>query len=168
MEVDHQAKIIRVKPEAYFYGGMCLQMLVPYHQVLNLGILHAGNYTIAQDNFEVLGNVEVKIATNSTPDDFMYAPVSQAYMNHDAGKSTLTLTGEFTNSCMRLVDVVIGKQPKVITVQPIAEMDERDDCREGKFPFERKVVLGKVPAGRYLLHVRSLNATSVNSLIDLY
>ena len=169
--IDEELKQIKVKPKAYYYEGFCLQMLVPFNQVIDLGLLKNGKYTVIQEeNFEepgTLGSLKVKAATHSTPDDFLYAPVSQAYLDRSGAKARIKISGEFTNSCMRLVDTAISVQSKVLVVQPISELEERADCRGGKFPFEKTQEVEGVPSGRYLLHVRSLNGSAINTLVDL-
>ncbi len=168
VEVDHERKVVEVNSRAYEYSGFCLQMLVPYHQVLDLGLLKAGDYQIFQkDTADSLGQVKVRAATTSSPDDFLYAPVSQAFFKQTESKQTLTLTGKFTNSCMTLVDVVTHVQKNVITVQPIAELRDGTDCKVGEYPFERTVDVKGTSTGRFLVHVRSLNGQSVNTLVDI-
>lgn len=169
VEVNSEDKTVTVYAEAYKYSGvMCLQMLVPYHQVLDLGLMKAGQYNVIRgEDMNSLGSLKVRIASNSDPDDYPYAPVSQAYYEKVEGVNQVKLSGTFTNSCMDLEEIRVDVQPKVIVLQPIARMMEGENCVEGQFPFEENAVLPEMPAGRYLLHVRSLNARSVNNLVDV-
>lgn len=167
VKIDNEKKEIQVNAAAYKYNGLCLQMLVPYHQVLDVGVLQAGTYKVIQGDSEKLGDIKVRVATNSSPDDYLYAPVSQAFVKTQNGKTVITISGEFTNSCMRLAQVLTHVQPKVLVIQPIAEILESADCRDGSFAFEKRVELNGVKRGRYLLHVRSLNAQAMNHLIDV-
>ena len=159
---------IELRPKAYFYDTLCLQVLIPYHQVISLGILNAGHYRVVDMTRKLdLGELNVRLATSANPDDFLYAPVSQAYFKYESGKAYVTIAGEFTNSCMELTQVLMNVQAKVVTVQPIMEMREGDVCATGMFPFERKIqISGLSPRQRYLLHVRALNGKSVNNLIQ--
>jgi hypothetical protein len=168
VKVDEAAKTVTVDAQAFYYDTMCPQVLVPYHQTLNLGVLGAGRYQILnKSDMNNLGQLSVRVATNSTPDDFPYAPVDQAYFEKVDQYHQLKLQGTFRNSCMTLVDVQIDRQPKVIVVQPIAEMDQsRTDCKEGEFPFTETKVIENLAKGRYLLHVRALNAEAINHLVD--
>lgn len=169
VKVDTTAMRIELRPRAYYYDSLCLQAIIPYHQVVNVGILPFGRYRVVDANRkEDLGVLNIRLATSSSADDFLYAPVSQAFFKQEAGKNFLTVSGTFTNSCMRLADVVANVQPKVITVQPIMEMTEGTLCADGMFPFEEKIeVHGLSAKQRYLVHVRSLNGKSINNLIDL-
>jgi hypothetical protein len=172
VRVDHEKKTVTVDSKAYYYEGFCLQMLVPYDQTLDLGLLKAGKYDVIQkvrqgELAPSLGELNVRVATNSSADDFLYAPISQAFFESKDGKKSVRVTGEFTNSCLELVDVMINVQTKVVVLQPISEL-KTENCRTGKFPFERTVELpADMKAGRYLIHVRSLNGKAVNTLVDV-
>jgi hypothetical protein len=171
VDVDHNAKTITLHPTAYQYDGYCLQVMIPFDQAMDVGILKAGTYQVIQEVMgeqSVLGPMKVRVATNSAADDYLYAPVSQAYYEKKQGeRATVKVSGEFTNSCMKLADVMVSVQPNVIVLQPISALQDRGDCVQGKFPFEKQVQLPNVKTGRYLLHVRSLNGKSVNTLVDV-
>jgi hypothetical protein len=171
-KLDREKKVITVDPKAYRYESpLCLTMLVPYKQVIDLGVLDAGDYTLKQESGETLGSLNVRAATNSSPDDHLYAPISQAYLGKaDSGQWSVYLEGEFSNNCLELVDIMIDIQPKVIVVQPIAELTSNTGCEQGKFPFSANKVIesSKLERKRYLLHVRTLNANSVNNLVEVY
>lgn len=168
-KVNPATKTVEVLSYEYRYEGPCLDVLVPHDEVVSLGVVADGNYRVVQSNGLELGRLQVVKATKSSPDDYLYAPVNAAYLMNKNGRVVITVSGAFTNSCMRLAKVVPHVQPKVISVQPIAEIDHRNgNCVNGNFPFESTVVINKVKAGRYLLHVRSLNGKAVNNLFDIY
>ena len=175
VEVNHDTKTIAVASSAYQYQGMCLQVMLPYNQTMDVGMLKNGTYRVVQAGMEndptrMLGDVRVRTAANSSADDFLYAPVSQAYVESRNGQGMVKITGAFSNSCMRLADVMVSVQPKVVVVQPISQVDDNGvNCRSGNFPYERTVaVQGLKPDTRYLLHVRSLNGNSINTLFDAH
>lgn len=171
VKVDPITREVRVAPYAYHYDGICLKMLVPYDQTLDIGILPAGTFKIVQEqrgNQHDMGAIKIGVATSSDADDFLYAPVSQAYAESRGGKTRIRVTGSFTDSCMKLADLIATAEPRVLVVQPIAEKEARADCTAGNFPFDRTVELTGVARGRYLLHVRSLNGKAFNHLVDLY
>ncbi|MEQ1877273.1 MAG: hypothetical protein ABL958_11540 [Bdellovibrionia bacterium] len=167
--VDSAKKLIHVDPTAYVYGGFCLQVMVNYTEVMNVGFLEAGKYKIVQGVEQApLGEVAIRVAANSSPDDYFYAPINQAYVTVENGNASVKLSGVFTNSCMKLASVMTNVQTKVLVVQPIAELAEGSDCQQGEYPFVKDVVVEGVKPGRYLLHVRSLNSKAVNTLFDVY
>jgi hypothetical protein len=167
--VDQDKNEIHVGPAAYLYPArLCAQLILPFDRVVNFGVLKPGMYKLIQatDGVE-LGEVPVKAAQTERPDDFMYAPVSQAFFKKKGADGEVTLAGNFPNSCMQMDEVKVTLEPKVIVLQPIAKIDKRLGCQDGHFPFQVKTKIPSIPAGRYLLHVRSMNAKAINSLVDM-
>jgi hypothetical protein len=166
--INTSSKTIHVSAFEYRYSGPCLDVLVPHDEVINLGIIPPGRYQVVQSGGRSLGNLNVNLAISSSPDEFLYAPISQAYLKNANGRMALTLSGVFTNSCMKIQKIVSNVQNNVVTVQPIALLlPTATHCVIGRFPFEETVFLKPVRSGRYLLHVRSLNGKSINNLFDL-
>lgn len=167
--VDHDKKEIYVGPAAYLYPArLCAQMILPFDRVVSFGLLKQGNYKLIQatDGAD-LGTIPVAQAQTERPDDFLYAPVSQAFFKDRGGSSEVTIAGNFPSSCMMIDEVKVTIEPKVIVIQPIAKIEKRLGCRDGSYPFQQKTKIEGIPAGRYLLHVRSMNAKAINSLVDV-
>ena len=168
VQVDETKKIITVGPAAFLYHGWCLQVTLPFHRVMNLGIVSPGDYQIVQStDHKVLGHIVIKAAMKLTPDDYLYAPIEQAYLRDQQSRTKVLLSGNFANSCMKLVEVKSQIQKNMIVLQPIAEMQTLANCTDGEFAFEKEVDLGSIPEGRYLLHVRSMNGNAINSLVNV-
>jgi hypothetical protein len=176
VRVDQAAKKIYLGPAAYKYSGFCLQVVLPFERTIDLGLVPAGDYTIvgeesaANNRDKVLGTIKVKEAVKEEADDFLYAPISQAFIRQSetAGNAEIVLQGDFPSNCMVLEEVKTSFQGNnVIVVQPIAKMEDRNGCLRGRYPFSKVINVGDIKADRYLLHVRSLNAKAINTLIDL-
>ncbi len=166
--VDHEKMTIRLGPVAYKYGGYCLQVILPYDRTVDIGILNAGTYKIVQSvSGRSLGTITIKPATTLDPDDYLYSPVSQALVQSKNGKTGVYLMGDFPLSCMKMKEVKFQVQPDVLVVQPISEIDPSQPCVQGKFPFSVNKDVGAMNAGRYLLHVRSINGKAINNLFDV-
>lgn len=163
---DVATKTIKVGPVAYKYNGLCLQVILPFDRTVDVGVLAAGTWQVVQADGKQVGQIKVSPALTADPDDYLYAPISQAYLHQTNGKSELMLNGNFPNSCMKMQDVKFNVQDDVITVQPIATMDQ-GTCTGPAVPFTQVVQLGAIKAGRYLLHVRSMNAQAINTMIDI-
>jgi hypothetical protein len=166
--IDHDKKTITVGPVAYEYSGMCLQVVLPFDRVLDLGMLKAGTYTVIQATDGTnLGTVSVAQSRTESADDYIYAPIDQSFLHQHGQQAEVLLTGSFMSNCMHMDEVKVSVQEKAIVVQPIAKMDDRNGCLRGKFPFSKSVKVEGLTKGRYLLHVRSMNAKAVNSLVDI-
>lgn len=166
--VDQVAKVVRIAPAAYKYDGMCMMVILPFETPVDVGILKAGTYKVVQsiDNKE-LGRIHVRASISQAPDDFIYAPVSQAFFQSKNSENKIYITGSFPLSCMKLKEVRTGVQSRALVIQPIAELDNSVPCVEGKYDFETVSEIGYVKSGRYLLHVRSMNGKAVNNLVDI-
>lgn len=167
INIDENNKIIRVKPAAFLYNGFCLQVILPFDRVIEVGLLSPGRYQIIQTNGTNLGELNIRPSTTRDADDFLYAPVSQAFFRSQGFQSQVHITGEFSNSCLQLDQVKVAVEPKVIVVQPIAKVLNRSDCQDGHFPFQKTVDFQTIRKGRYLLHVRSMNGKAINNLVDV-
>ena len=166
--VDEGAKRIYLTAAAYKYNGLCTQMVLPFDRVVDVGIVPAGEYQIMQESqSDVLGKITIKEAAKNEPDDFTYAPVSQAYIDDNGkGKDKLVIRGIMPTDCMKVEDVKITHDDNVLMAQPIVKVEQRKGCAVGTFPFRKEIDV-KAPKGEYLLHVRSMNAKAINNLIDV-
>lgn len=168
--IDTKSEPFKIQANAYRYYGFCVQMVVPFQQVVNLGIHASKVYDLHAVGLPNLRKINVEASSNPGPDDYIYAPVKQIYVSRKPGEPTkkrILLSGEFTQSCYRLDRVNISVNDNVIVVQPIAEKDTAAQCEEGIFPFELSSDLPDLADGRYLVHVRTLNGTSLNRVIRL-
>lgn len=167
--VSHKDKTIHLYPRAYKYDGACLQMMVNWHKEIDLGVLETGDYKVitvnGKDRAE-LGAMKVATATNSSPDDYLYAPVSQAYFEKVDGKYYVRVSGEFPQTCMQMREVIVRVQENVLVVQPIAE-ETSEACEARPTPYSELVEVKDAKPGRYLVHVRSLNGKAINNLVDV-
>ncbi|MCB9255063.1 MAG: hypothetical protein H6617_10315 [Bdellovibrionaceae bacterium] len=169
VKVDEADHTITVTQFAYVYSGVCLRMLVPYTQTVDLGMLEKGNYQVIDGDSAVpLGKLEIHKATQIGPgtDDYIYAPVEDAFVEIDknTGKKVAVLHGAFSNSCMSFDKTEVHAYPEVVIVQPVVRFEEQPNCQAGHFAFKKTVELDKVGDGAFLLHVRSMNGKAINKV----
>lgn len=176
-KVDSAKKQLIVEQFAYHYTGLCLQMVVPFVQVMNIGLLRDGKYTIVdKTSNRILGVLPVTHSQDPSPevypDDYLYAPITDAVVVNDTAtsKSTLRLTGTFTDRCtiLRKEKVEVRYYPNVIVVLPIAERTQSRGCDEyTPTRFQIEVELREGLKGSQLLHVRSMSGQAINKIVDL-
>ncbi len=173
--IDPETKEVVIKATAYKYPGkLCLQSITPFIQTVSLGLMDEGNYTIrSADNKDVQRTLLVVQRKTESPDDFLYASVENATIAVDeAGKQSLKISGHypyFFVGCMVLREVKAQSAEDVVVVQPIAEIVDNEECAEQSpdRSFDYTMGLEQPMAGEGLLHVRTLNGTSINRYINL-
>jgi hypothetical protein len=170
-KVDLKTQTINVQQQAYRYNGICLQMIVPFNQVIDLGILPKGEYKIVDATTgKALSSIRIDQATKSEADEFLYAPMTDAYISTDpaTGIHTLAVLGAFSDRCTVFEDIKVNYTSDVIVVQPIVKhIADRRNCGQQKVRFVKTVQLKDGLTGLYLLHVRSMNGQAINKMVDL-
>ena len=171
--VDHKSKIIHVSATAYFYPQeICIDMLIPYIQVVKLGILNKGEYKVMPQGGErLVRKFNITEATTADPDDYLYTPVNSAFVEKDAaGNPQLHLRGQYPllyRGCMKTQRIASHITPEnVLVVQPIAAILPPEECeKETTRDFDLVQPLDKPLAGDTWLHVRTLNGNAYDQLI---
>ena len=168
VDVNHNDKIITLQPFAYKYDSICIQMLINYNHPLDLGVLPAGRYNIiSYGSNKSLGHISVRPAKSKDADDYMYAPISQAFFISSKGQNKINMNGNFPLSCMKIKEVKVDAQEGILLVQPIAFIDNSMTCVQGSYAFKAQGNVPSVKPGRYFMHVRTTNNKSINSPIDI-
>ena len=169
--VDAENKTITVQQQAYLYGGVCLQMFVPFSEIIDVGIVPSGDYKVLDSKSgATLANLKVDRGNNPGPDDFLYAPVTDAYIVNggENQKHILALAGSFGDRCSDFQDITVHVKDDVIVVQPIVTRAADVSCAPEKVRFLKTIELdSNIAHGMYMLHVRSLNGQAINKLVDL-
>ncbi len=161
---------IVIKQRAYRYGGVCMDMVVPFNQVVELNLVPKGRYEVKDATTgKSLGELPVVAATRPEQDDYTYAPVEEAMILEERGGAgpTLYLAGNFPNGSMRMKEVKILSYPDVLVVQPIMEKVEGTLEASSRPRFEKKIPLKHLPKGKFLLHVRSMNGRALNIVEEM-
>jgi hypothetical protein len=172
-DVDAVGRVITINQDAYYYPGfLCLQVMVPFSQVVNIGVLGEGDYSIVDGaTGQTMGVLPVAKGVGPGPDDYLYAPVGDAYIEsrtEPARKHTLIVRGSYFDRCTRLTEIRVREYKDVITVQPITErIGAGENCGTSPVRFLYTQELNPFLKGDYLLHVRSLNGQALNKLVYL-
>lgn len=157
---------LEVTQTAYRYSDDCQRAIVPFTQVVALGLLKAGDYDIDDmTSSSLVGRLSVARATKTTADDFLYAPVVDA----DVLRGEVEVRGTFTDRCTKLKNVIVKASKDSIVVQPIVtRYGDAAQCGFRLVPFRVRVKLpGNVTRGTYLLHVRSMSGQAINKVVSV-
>jgi hypothetical protein len=164
---------IEITVKALFYepnNPFCPEVIVPFIQAVNVGLLDKGLYQIrvnGQTPYEQNSQLTVAEATSSSVDDYVYANVD--WIDKGAGGRTVYLKGYNPSDCFVFDRIEITDNGKdTYSIQPKMKQ-VTDFCPMKMVPFALEM---EVPAAltskKVLLHVRSMNGNSVNSLFPNY
>lgn len=169
-KVDPTTRTITVQQQAYHYQGVCLQVMVPFYQVIDLGLVPHGDYKIVDAaNGSSLSGIRIDTATKAEADEYLYAPMTDAFITTEpeTGIHTLSIMGAFTDRCTMFEDIKVNYTQDVIVVQPVVKHIAARNCAQEKTRFVKTVQLKGGLTGMYLLHVRSMNGQAINKMVDL-
>lgn len=171
VKVNPDTNTIEVTQMAYVYKEMCLMMLVPFNQSVEVGVIkNTGSYKV-QDakSTKDLGQLPVAESRNSGPDDNTYANIDEAYVTLiEPNRRVVVLRGTLPDKCWTLTEKKIMLEgTDVLTVLPIMDYTPSDICDGRAIPFSTTVDIPTLKNGRYMLNVRSLSGSSITRLFDV-
>ncbi|MFN7685890.1 MAG: hypothetical protein ACK5QT_10835 [Oligoflexia bacterium] len=176
-EVEHETRTIHVTQQAYVLDTpWCLQVMIPYTSVVDVGMLPAGNYSVKirtdQAKEKEFGLMPISRARETpgespnSPDEKFYAIVDDfSYEN-----GTVTLKGKLPGDCVKLKEIqILARKANIVEVLPVAEVTHpgATSCVQNLVPFERQVPFKSPWKGQTLFHVRSLNGQAINKVIEI-
>ncbi len=148
--------------------GLCAQVIVPFIETINLGVLDKGKYLLAvneNSDWEKKSLLEISEATSNSIDEVIYANVEEVVKTEEGRK--VLLKGYNTSDCFELQEIAI-KDNGSDTYSVLPKMKQvRSFCAKKMVPFTYEFdVPEKLKADRVLLHVRVMNGKSLNALFN--
>ncbi len=166
-KVDATHSVIRLAQQAFFYESDCLRIPSPFTDVVIVGIIEAGKYSLVDDRTgKTLGELTITAATRPEADDFLHAGVEDAYILSQGSFNEIILQGKFLDSCTSYQESKINYTKHSIIVQPIAKR-EGADCQAGEYNLTQHISIPSSINGKYLLHVRAMNGQAINKVVHL-
>lgn len=144
----------------------CPEMIVPFVEAIDLGVMDKGVYDIVVNGksiFEKRASLQIDEASSDAVDEYVYAGVE--YIEKSAGSRRVVLKGYNPSDCFVLDEIeVLDNEKDVYSIKP--KMKQVSDfCALKMVPFEYDfIVPDKLQADKVLLHVRSVQGKSVNSI----
>ena len=165
-----EGNVIRIKVTALHVrteGTYCASMWVPFTEVVSLGVIRSGSYTvkvISQPEDQPLEtSLAVVQASTSSIDDFVYANVD--WIETFKNSHRVVLHGYNPSDCFELDSIqLVSNQKDAYSVLPIMKQ-VRETCPMKMVPFAYEMqVPNELDARKILLHTRVLNGKSVNAI----
>lgn len=149
--------------------GFCANVIVPYVEYINIGVLDKGKYQIAvneKSNWEKKSSISIAEASSNSIDDAVYASVDEISFGDERSRKVL-LKGYNPSDCFELKEIVIMDNG-VDTYSVLPKMKQvRAFCPKKMIPFSYEFeVPEKLEADKVLLHVRVMDGRSVNAFFN--
>ncbi len=164
--VKRVGKKIEVSVWAYFRKDLvCIEMLVPYMEVISLGVIKSGEYEVTSTNptGEIHSSFDVTPSRSPAVDQYIYANLD-TIVSFD-GSQKVTLMGYNPSDCYVLDEVkVVFNGHNAYSILPIMKQI-RDHCPRKMTPMSFQVQLpDPMTQDPVLLHVRVMNGKSINQI----
>lgn len=146
-------------------GSPCAEVIVPFIETVRLGALKAKSYSISVESATLRKSytVSIKRAVASSVDDFNYAYVTG--VRHVPGKRKVLIDGYNISDCFKLKEIKVeSNEVDTYAILPIMEKIN-EFCPRKMTPITFEVnIPNTINKKEILLHVRSMQGNSVNSL----
>lgn len=149
--------------------GFCADVIVPYIEFVNIGVLDKGKYDIAVNEnspWEKRSKLFVNEASSSSIDEVVYANVEEVVKSDDGSRKVI-LKGHNPSDCFELKEIEV-KDNGVDVYSVLPKMKQvRAFCPKKMIPFSYEFeVPQNLEADKVLLHVRVMDGRSVNAFFN--
>lgn len=143
----------------------CPDMVVPFKEVVHVGTLQGGEYKVVvnktlEDNFSIME------ASSSSVDDHIYAAIE--YIEKKSQKEVVLHGWRYSN-CIDLdkVEVVSNKKDTLSILPVMKQLSSFCPMKMMPTQYAVKVDLSSMKMKEPLLHVRTMDGKSINSIINM-
>jgi len=149
--------------------GFCADVIVPYIEYVNLGVLDKGKYDISvneNSQWEKRSKMQIAEASSSSIDEVVYANVEEVVKSDDGSRKVI-LKGHNPSDCFELKEIEV-KDNGVDVYSVLPKMKQvRAFCPKKMIPFSYEFeVPQNLDADKVLLHVRVMDGRSVNAFFN--
>jgi hypothetical protein len=140
---------------------------VPFISKVRLGELRALNYRLEFSNEageKESRSFEVEVAKSPNIDNFSYATIRGIEMEEEYRQNetvSVILRGVYPTPCSEFQEIDVQVLDDVVLVLPILGKATGENCHHRGETFKKKVELGTLKPGNYLLHVRSRSGNAL-------
>ncbi|MCO4794608.1 MAG: hypothetical protein KC493_12890 [Bacteriovoracaceae bacterium] len=166
-----KGKKIEIQVTSLYYeptNPFCPEMIVPFVEAVDVGLLDKGHYDILVNGksvFERKAAIYINEASSDAVDDYTYANVE--YVEKEMGSRVVKLKGYNPSDCFVLDSIdMIDNGKDTFSVLP--KMKQISDfCPMKMVPFSYDMeVPSNLNEEKVLLHVRVMDGKSINSIFN--
>jgi hypothetical protein len=165
-----EIKVTALAPDSSLKGGRsCPDLNVPFKEVISVGNLQGGKYSIVVNRgskYELTHSLKVMESSSSAIDDHVYAAIDWV---ESKGNGEYALHGWKYSNCYELDQVqIVSNKSDTFSVLPIMKQLS-DSCPMKGMPivYPVKLDFSSLKTKKPLIHIRTMDGKSVNSIIDL-
>jgi len=150
-------------------GKLCPAMVVPFKEVITLGNFQGGEYEIRVNKSiqkDLNDKITIAEATSNAVDDNVYAAID--YVEQNSSKDFILKGWKYSN-CFELKEVkVVSNKKDTLSILPIMKQVSNHCPMKGMpVAYPVKIDFNTIKVKQPLLHVRTLDGKSVNSIVNL-
>lgn len=147
----------------------CIQMKVPFKEVVTIGNLQGGEYEVRvnqKSRFPLKDQLMIEEASSNAVDNYTYAAIDWV---EQKSENDFVLHGWKYSNCVELKKIeVISNDKDTLSVLPVMKQTAQDCPMKGMpVSYPVKVDFSSIKMKRPLLHVRTMDGKSVNSIVNL-
>lgn len=167
--------VIDVKINAYHNRdatSKCITMVVPFSEVVTIGNLQAGGYTIkVNDGMKksLKDRITVSESRSNSMDEFIYAQVDYIDLGFTGGLGgSAFLHAQLSSPCLEFDRVeYLSNGKDTISIMPIMKQIS-DFCPMKMVPYQipLKYEIDSIPSEKVLLFSRSIDGKSISTIVN--
>lgn len=169
LEDQIDIQVTAVSHEKTFPISRCPDMAVPFKEVVHIGNLQGGEYAVkvnANSPFSLKDKLTVAEASSNSVDDHIYAAIE--WVERKGGNKAILHGWRYSN-CIDIDKVeMITNKKDTLSILPVMK-HLTDFCPMKMMPtrYEVELPLNTMKMKQPLLHVRTMDGKSVNTIINL-
>jgi hypothetical protein len=147
----------------------CAEMIVPFKEVVHVGNLQGGKYKVRvneKTRFLLEDEFTIQEASSNSVDDHIYAAIEWVEKKSD---KEFVLHGWRYSNCIDLekIEVVSNKKDTISILPVMKQLSSFCPMKMMPTAYSMKLDLSELKMKQPLLHVRTMDGKSVNSIVDL-
>jgi hypothetical protein len=162
-QIDIQ--VTAIANEKSFPASRCSDMIVPYKEVVNVGNLQGGDYKVNVNN-TLKDVLKIAEASSNSVDDNIYAAIEWV---ENKGDNNYMLHGWRYSNCIDLDSVkVISNNKDTLSILPVMkQLSSFCPMKMTPVSYPVKLDFSSMKMKSPLLHVRTMDGKSVNTIIQI-
>ncbi len=147
----------------------CIDMAVPFQEVISLGTLQGGEYGVRVNHrspFELTESLQIKEATSHSVDENIYAAIDRI---ENVSENNYIFHGWKYSHCIEFskVEILSNKRDTLSVLPMMKQVSDFCPMKMTAVSFPVKLDLSEMETKQPLIHVRTMDGKSFNKVLNL-